>query len=704
MKKVRLLFIVLFFSNSLLLKASHIVGGEFEMNHIEDYTYNIKLILYFDLVNGLPGAKDRSANAFIYRKHDDVLVGIVGLSLRSEVEVNYSNPKCTHESLRTSKLEYATNYYLDPQWFGHPEGYYMVYERCCRNEIITNIVSPVETGQTFYLEFPPVVKDNEPFINSSPQLFPPLSDYACLGRDFYVDFRGIDPDGDSLVYSLAEPYNSSTIAAVPTPSKRPHPPVAWIHDFTGDNPIPGDPPLSINSEGFLTIKPTDEGLFVFSVLCEEYRDNVKIGEVRRDFQMFVIECPYPGEAPVLVARDPVTQEFVKELDPVQITLDGDRCIELAVTDEDGKQGIRFRARPVNFTGDINQYLTQSGGRLETENDTLFTKICLPECAIADVNPLIFDVIAGDDTCPLSLKDTIRITAYVETLGNSPPTFVTPNQRENEFVMTLGENQVEFEIKATDPDLDSMHFFFHSGFTSSFEEVNLSLDTIVNTKGEISFKLTWDPDCTIFPINEKSDFVWYFVVQELDACGIKSTDTVLYNIKVLPLENTAPKLTLNGSEDNREFTVYLGDDISFRLEGTDEDIGDKLFISATSTPFHISSWGMNLEGSNGTQEAHLDFYWEPPCSGFSSVPYSATLKFVLRDENPCKYPNYDTIDVVIRVLPRDNTPPIFSKIEGLINDTLHVVAGTILDIPITASDEDNDVVLLKLNNPDQYKRA
>ena len=191
----------LILSNSLF--ATHIVGGEFEILHLEGDRYQFRQIQYFDVVNGDPDAKDLQINASIFRKRDNVFVRSVLMRYQTESYVPYTNPVCTNDKLVTNRIVYTTEVILNPTLFSDPQGYYMVWERCCRNNIINNIVKPDETGQTFYLEFPPIRKNEEEFRNSTPQLFPPLSDYACVNRFYYVDFRGFDPDGDSLVYSLS---------------------------------------------------------------------------------------------------------------------------------------------------------------------------------------------------------------------------------------------------------------------------------------------------------------------------------------------------------------------------------------------------------------------------------------------------------------------------------------------------------------------
>ena len=195
--------VVLTFAVVLLVKcisfATHIVGGEFEILHVEGDTYLFRQIQYFDEVNGNPQAKDFDINASIFRKRDNAFVRSIYMPRVTESYVPYTNPICTNDKLVTNRIIYSAEITLSPGSFSDPQGYYMVWERCCRNNIITNITKPDETGQTFYLEFPAIRKNGEAFRNSSPQLFPPLSDYACVDRFYYVDFRGTDPDGDSLI-------------------------------------------------------------------------------------------------------------------------------------------------------------------------------------------------------------------------------------------------------------------------------------------------------------------------------------------------------------------------------------------------------------------------------------------------------------------------------------------------------------------------
>lgn len=137
---------------------------------------------------------------------------------------------------------------------------------------------------------PPIVKDGQPFYNSSPAIFPPLRDFACTGLPYFADFRGTDKDGDSLVYSLTEPWmgvNAVVDNNFPdTALARPYKPVDWEAGFSVNNMIKGPRPLAISQEGLLTVIPdsTSLGLNVFAVKIEEFRDGVKIGEVQEIFR------------------------------------------------------------------------------------------------------------------------------------------------------------------------------------------------------------------------------------------------------------------------------------------------------------------------------------------------------------------------------------------------------------------------------------
>ena len=168
MMKKNLLLVFLFLL-SFSAKATHIVGGEFELRYRSDFDYTLILNLYFDDVNGNPAAEDPVIDAVIYEKGTNRVIATIQLSKNADDQVPYTNPACAVGDLRTRKIIYSENIELSAATFNNPAGYYVVWERCCRNNIITNINNPSGTGTVFLLEFPPVVSSTGTrFINSSP--------------------------------------------------------------------------------------------------------------------------------------------------------------------------------------------------------------------------------------------------------------------------------------------------------------------------------------------------------------------------------------------------------------------------------------------------------------------------------------------------------------------------------------------------------
>src|SRR6185369_16072466 len=121
--------------------ASHIVGGEFELIHISGYTYQLNLIYYFDELNGLQANKtqDLIIHTKIFRSVDGALMDLVDIPFVSQSMVAYTQPACSNNYIRTSRQYYSTVITLSPDKYNDPGGYYVVWERCCRNYTITNI-------------------------------------------------------------------------------------------------------------------------------------------------------------------------------------------------------------------------------------------------------------------------------------------------------------------------------------------------------------------------------------------------------------------------------------------------------------------------------------------------------------------------------------------------------------------------------------
>ncbi len=412
--------------------ASHIVGGEFRMHYLTGYQYKIDLILYFDKINGNPGSMDNVVDARIFRNSDNAFVRNVQLPLSSTANLGQTQPTCVIDGvLLTSQLTYTTTLTLQPETFNDPSGYYIVWERCCRNYAMSNVYSndPASSlqaaGQTFFLQFPPVAKNGSPFINSSPQLSVPLMDYACVGRTFYTDFASVDADGDSISYSITTPLSTHTFDPFPPILAKPYPEIMWRAPFNSQNIMGGNPDLKINSRGLVTVNALLQGLFAFAVKCEEYRDGVKIGEVRREYQLLAIDCP-ADEAPSIAAKSGVGSysELPLNVHFDNTVLDADRCIQVKVTDNDAftaLENISIKAIPIGFEGDVSGILP-STTKATLSQDNLFAEfsICFDRCPLTDNGSFQIGIIAFDDACSVPLTDTIRINVLIDVIEGICP--------------------------------------------------------------------------------------------------------------------------------------------------------------------------------------------------------------------------------------------------------------------------------------------
>ena len=288
MLKKRITLVLLSFLFALSGKATHIVGGEIFYDYLGNNDYLVTLKVYRDCFNG-QAPFDNPATIGIYDQNSN-LVNTMSLPFPGAtlLPITLNNPcftpptnVCVEEAIYTGIINL-------PPLAG---GYFLAYQRCCRNMTILNLINPLAVGSTYmcYIPGPSLAA-----INSSPRYdsLPPL--FMCANIPFVFNHSATDPDGDSLVYSLCDPYDgaSQTNPMPVPPAGPPYAFVPWQPPYNSAYPMSSSPALAINpNTGLLTGTPNMIGQWVVAVCCKEYRNGQLLSENKRDYQFNVVNCP-----------------------------------------------------------------------------------------------------------------------------------------------------------------------------------------------------------------------------------------------------------------------------------------------------------------------------------------------------------------------------------------------------------------------------
>ncbi|MCC6818842.1 MAG: gliding motility-associated C-terminal domain-containing protein [Bacteroidia bacterium] len=186
--------------------------------------------------------------------------------------------------------EYITNVVLPPR----KGGYYLSFQRCCRNGSIVNLINPLSVGENIWNKINDTLDIG---INSSPEFQNLPPNFLCTNAPLVFDHSAIDPDGDSLVYEFFHPYTGAN-----SPNPRPacnqyqEPPFSQVNFESGYSynvAIPSNPVVSLDRQtGVLKIVPTLAGQFVVGIVVKEFRNGRLIGSTQRDYQFNVQNCVF----------------------------------------------------------------------------------------------------------------------------------------------------------------------------------------------------------------------------------------------------------------------------------------------------------------------------------------------------------------------------------------------------------------------------
>ena len=275
--KYLLIVIIIFFGFSYSVKASHIVGGDtrFEQTGPNSFDVNIRM---FRFCSGIPYPNRISTK--IFDNVTNAFVKSVRMVQDSFQVLSFGDECYTPPGLCVEVYYYSGSTRL----VNNPNGYYSIYTTGARN---ANLVNLITGSSTWYCQIPnPALAGG----NDSPKFVDYPSDgYFCMFYDKQIDFSCTDTDGDSLVYSLEQPYNNTRGPGGAKPINL----SIYKRGFSLANILGPGSMCTINSAtGIVTARPAQLGIYVVAVRCQEFRNGVKIGEVFRDLQYVALNCTF----------------------------------------------------------------------------------------------------------------------------------------------------------------------------------------------------------------------------------------------------------------------------------------------------------------------------------------------------------------------------------------------------------------------------
>jgi gliding motility-associated-like protein len=269
--------------------ATHIVGGELNYKCLGNNQYEIRLTVYRDCYNGVPPF-DNPASVGIFDASNKLVTNLL-IPFKSKTTLPPTMAQAnvcvkTPSNVCVEVSEYVATVTLPPI----TGGYQLAYQRCCRNQTITNLTNPGNQGATYYAHIP---DQSQAVCNSNPKFnnWPPI--FICVNNPVIFDHSATDIDGDSIVYTLCSPFTGATgtNSEPQPPAAPPYTSVTFKAGYTPSNPMGGPNPLTINpSTGLITGVPPAIGQFVIGICADEYRNGKLISTTKRDFQFNVINC------------------------------------------------------------------------------------------------------------------------------------------------------------------------------------------------------------------------------------------------------------------------------------------------------------------------------------------------------------------------------------------------------------------------------
>jgi len=280
MKKIRKFFftVILFLACGNTAMASHMMGADISYECLGGNQYRVSLNIYRDCsgitVSASYDVTVSSASCGVTQTLTLNQVG-AGVEVSPLCPAQITQSSCNGGALPgVEQFLYQSTITLPQQcndWVISTTD----IDFCCRNSAITNLSAPDSED----LHVRALLNNSGGLCNNSPIFTTLPVPYICNGQLINYNHGTVDLDGDSLVYTLANPLTTGGAT------------IGYLGGYTPTNPMGVSGTFQFNgSTGQMTFTPSGLQVAVVAVLVQEYRNGVLIGSVMRDIQVVVLNC------------------------------------------------------------------------------------------------------------------------------------------------------------------------------------------------------------------------------------------------------------------------------------------------------------------------------------------------------------------------------------------------------------------------------
>jgi gliding motility-associated-like protein len=656
MKKIIYLFslIILLFSNE--IKASHYVGYDMTLISLGNDFYKLRAVAYRD-VTGAGFPSSMQFNVYVNNSPWTTAAPIPRITVNqvSVSKVTYDPKDCppAGADLLLEKYVYESAS-INLASLNASVGYYVTYSTCCRNPGVKNVLNSSGAGITFTMEFPRL-NGGATRYNSSPEFKKAPLSFFCVGKPYTLDWNIVDPDGDSMVYYIAQSYSDGTTKPLPLIDYAPGYNLYY-------NNIDGVPDLSMNIKtGIINFIPTQVGRYLVAFRVEEWKrasgntPGYKIGEIRREFQLETTLCP---DSP------PVTTDELNQKRVIVDTVYYNTVYNKIFTSRDSPTDSLYMMiipnisagenvlDPVKFGGKWGE----AGSVLGNNSNLILGDLALvkgefswkPSCAVVRPKPYKFTVVVRDKTCPSPFYDSTFVTIYVKKKPNNKPYFVEPDtmktpKTKNYFVLAGDRFQLAGDTLIKSYDKDSL-----GNVVSLFMEPDPG-NGVVNSK----FVFSSNPNT----IHSTATFGWQTTCEDVRSTPYKvrfiaedddclKHDSAYFDVNIYVRQRPNLKPVFDQVLNKKEYHIPEGQTKSFNIRVNDSasfavNQYDSLTVTADLSEFNVPGGVMpTFTPVVSADSSVTPFTWSPNCANVSNNPYR--LYLTVQDNGCPRLTKRDTI--------------------------------------------------------------